>query len=129
MFGLGSFRQGVFPPALAALVTGLLTWATAGLPEELGPAAGSIGLLIALLLVYPFVVSALWGWALLAGRPRKLVLAAAGGLLILSLLRLPQDITWQVASNVVAGLGAGLALGSRWRLDAGLLALPVGLTI
>ena len=120
---MGSFRQGIFPPVLAGLVTGLLTWVTARLPEGLDPADGSAGWVIPLLLVLPFLVSALWGWALLVGRPRKLVLGMAGVLLVLGLIGMPRDITWQVVGNAAAGLAAGLALGSRWRLDAGLLAV------
>lgn len=118
-------RQGVFPPVLAGLVTGLLTWAIVGLPEEWDPTGGSVGWMVPLLLVFPFLVSALWGWALLAGRPKKVVAAAAGGLLAVALMWWPQDIVWQVAGNVAAGMAAGLALGSRWRIDAGLAAVTV----
>ena len=88
-------------------------------------AGGSAGWVIPLLLVFPFVVSSLWGWALLTGRPRQLVLAVAGGLLVLLLLGMPREIAWQVGGNMAAGLAAGLALGARWRLDAGLLAVTV----
>jgi MFS family permease len=122
---LESPRQGIFPPVLAGLVTGLMTWAIAGLPTDWDPADGSLGWIVPLLLVFPFVVSALWGWALLKGHPRKVVIATAGGLLALAFLRLPQDIAWQVAGNAVAGLAAGLALGARWRIDAGLAAVAL----
>ena len=122
---MGSSWRFVFPPFLAGIVTGLLTWATTRLPEELDLNGGSAGWVIPLLLVYPFMVSSLWGWSLLAGRPRRLVLAFAGGVLVLLLMGLPNDIAWQVGGNMAAGLAAGLALGARWRLDAGLLAVAI----
>ena len=125
MFGLGKSLQGVFSPVLAGVVTTLLIWVTVRLPDELDPVDNSVGWLIPLMLILPFFVSALWGWALLAGKPRKLVLILAGALLAVALVRLPQEIIWPVAGNVVAGLAAGLALGSRWRIDAGLLAVTL----
>ena len=123
MFGLGSNWRDVIPILPAVLVTGLLTWAVGRLPEELDTAGGSAGWIIPLLLVLPFIVSSLWGWALLVGRPRWMVLAAAVGLQAILLGAVPQDIAWQVGGNMAAGLAAGLALGSRWRLDAALLAV------
>ncbi|MBU8870443.1 MAG: YybS family protein [Gemmatimonadales bacterium] len=125
MFGLGNSWRVAFPPLLAGVVTGLLTLATVQVPEELDPTGGSAGWIISFLLVFPFMISSLWGWALLAGRTRRLVLIVAGGLLIIFLMVLPRDIAWQVGGNMAAGLAAGLALGMRWRLDAGLLAVTL----
>lgn len=119
----GEDRPGLFPIVLAILVTGALAWVTArfsALPES---DPGPVDWLIPLLLVMPFAVAALWGWALVTGRPRRLAVGAAAGLLVLGLSTLPQDVVWQVAGNVAAGLAAGLAIGARWRIDAAVVAV------
>lgn len=117
--------QGVLPPIVAGLITALLVWATARMPVGPEASAEAMAWVVPLLLVFPFAVSGLWGWALLTGRPSRLVLAVAGGLLLVFLLWIPREIGWQAAVDIAAGLAAGLALGSRWRLDAGLGAVAL----
>ena len=120
-------HAGILPPLVAALVTLVLTWMVGAVPMGPEESGVRIGMFMVALVPIPFVVSAVWGSALMAGYPRRLVPAIAGGWLLMSLALLPAELTWQMCGNVVAGIAAGLALAGRWRLDGALAAVIVPL--
>jgi hypothetical protein len=116
---------GYLPPVAALALTlavGGLTTLVAGGGED---GAGSASM--ALLLPMPLLVSVAWGLALVAGRPRRFLVAAAGVWLAVALAFFPAGVTWPLAGNAAAGIAAGWALGLRWRLDAALAAVTVAL--
>lgn len=122
---------GYAAPALAAALTLILVWvqdvtlqAAFTEDEGLSPALLLAGLLG---LAAPFAVPALWGGAVLAGRPLRLVPAAAGIWLAASLGISPGLVVWPLAGYVLAGLAAGAALAWRWRLDAALAVVAMAL--
>lgn len=116
---------GYLPPVVALALTlavgGLMTLVASG--DEVDTGSG----VVALLLPLPLLVSGIWGWALIAGRPRRVVLAAAGAWLATALMAFPAGVTWPLAGNALAGMAAGYALGLRWRLDAALAVITAAL--
>lgn len=113
------------------MVTLLLVWAqdialsgAAATEQAISPALLVAGLLG---LATPFAVPALWGTAFLTSRPIAICLVAAGGWLVAGLGIAPGMVVWPTASYVAAGLAAGLALGSRFRLDAALAVVTLAL--
>ncbi len=116
---------GYLPPLVAATVTMLacLLFDAASNEAVLGDMAA--GLLALLLVPVPIVVSVLWGGAVIAARPHRLVLLAAAAWLVPALLLLPGGAVWPLASHMAAGLVAGFALGARWRLDAALAGIAL----
>lgn len=113
---------GYLPP-LAALVVTLVAAGLFAL-AALGGEAVLVILFLPLVLAPP-IVSAAWGVALVAGRPRRLTLAISAAVILAGVVALPGVNGWTNAGNITAGLFAGLALGRTWRIDRGL----VGVTI
>lgn len=108
-------------PALAALTATLLASVLMVAVSTAGAESGmALGVLALVLLPVPLVLSVLWGSAVVSTRPHRLALAAAALWLVAAWLLFPGATTWPMASNVAAGLVAGIALGARWRLDAAL---------
>ena len=122
---------GFVAPLVAAVGTLILVWAQDALLEVAAVSMESVSpaLLIAGLLglIAPLAVPALWGGAFLIGRPMVLSLVAAVVWLAVSLLMAPALVVWPMASFVVAGLAAGLALGFRFRLDAALVVVTIAM--
>ncbi len=108
-------RSRLMPTVVAVLVTALLGGvfaAVQGNEDLMLPLLGLVGMLS---LVTPFAVPVVWAWALLMGRPHKLVLAGAGLWLVAGLVMMPSDVTWPLATHVISGLVAALGLLSRWK--------------
>ncbi len=116
-------RQSLMRPLVVALVTAGLTWGLDRIPAEGSAATGALPAVMALLLFYPFIVSALWAWALMTGPQIQWTLAIAGitsaGILVL----VSPEVGWQAVVDCLAGLVAGWVLLARWRLDAGWIAV------
>lgn len=125
MFVLEGNRQEVFPPVLAGLVTGGFTLVVARIPVDAASPAAMPAWAAPLVLAFPFVVSALWGWAWATGPARRLTLGMAVVTVGLMFWSLPVDVAWQTVTSVAAGLAAGWALGARARLDVGVLAVSI----
>lgn len=125
MFDLKESRQAAFPPILAGLLTGMMALAIARIPQDAG-SSGAVAVWTApLLLAFPFVVSALWGWAWVTGPARRLTLAVAIAVVGGILWSLPREIGWQTVTDAAAGLAAGWTLRSRLRLDVAVLAVSL----
>lgn len=117
----------ILPPVTAALVTLVLTWLVGAIPTGPDVSGARFGIFMMFLLPVPFVVSLAWGTALMTVPSRGLVFLVGGAWLLASLALQPGELTWQMAGNALAGLGAGWALASRWRLDWALGIVAVAL--
>ena len=113
-------RRGWFPLLGAVLVTLGGTWLYAAMEGAVPGQASRASLAVMVMLPLPLLISALWGWSTLAVRPFVPVLGAALGALAVGGWLGSGPAVLQIAASVAAGLVAGLALGSRWRLDAAL---------
>ncbi len=108
-------RSRLMPTAVAVMVTVLFggVFATVQGHEDLMlPVLGILGMLS---LLTPFVVPVVWAWALLTGRPHKIVLGGAVVWLFAGLVMMPADVTWPLTTHVVTGLVAALGLMVRWK--------------
>lgn len=113
-------RRGWIPLLGAVLVTLGGTWLYAAMEGAVPGQADQAALAVMVMLPLPLLISALWGWSALAARPFIPVLGAALGAVAAGGWWGSGPAVLQVAASVAAGLVAGLALGSRWRLDAAL---------
>ncbi len=84
-----------------------------------------LGLFGLVSLLAPFLVPMLWAWALLFGRPHRLVLIGSGLWVFGGLVLMPPEVTWTLTTHVVTGLVAGLGLASRWKSGFILLLLAL----
>jgi len=115
-------------PLAACAATLLAAWLTGmvlGNAETTG-AISTVALVV--VLPIPLFVAAMWGAALMFGRPWYVAVPAAVAWYAASWLLVPHEIVWQLLGHVVAGLLGGFAWMSRWRFDAALLTVALALT-
>jgi hypothetical protein len=107
--------SGYLPSVVAVVLTVLLGGLFSLVPED-GQSlnVAVLGVFGLLSLLVPFVVPLVWTWALLMGRPHRLVLFGSGLWLVTGLM-MPGAVMWSFTTHVVSGLMIGLGLMSRWK--------------
>ncbi len=122
---------GYAAPLVASVATLLLVWIQELLMGRAVAQGESISLdlvlVILLSLAIPLGLPAVWGGAVLLGRPATAGVLAAILCLAASFGIAGQLLFWSTVGYVLAGVACGWSLARRWRLDAALILVTLAL--